>query len=45
MKEQCLTVRRSMRYNGTRHKLEVGATKRKKIRTVDFCNTLADILQ
>ena len=38
-------VRRSMRYNGTRHKLEVGATKRKKIRTVDFCNALADILQ
>ena len=34
-----------MRYNGTRHKLEVGATKRKKIRTVDFCNTLANILQ
>ena len=34
LKEQCLTVRRSMRYNGTRHKLEVGATKRKKIRTV-----------
>ena len=45
LKEQCLTVRRSMRYNGTRHKLEVGATKRKKIRTVDFCNALADILQ
>ena len=34
-----------MRYSGTRHKLEVGATKRKKIRTVDFCNALADILQ
>ena len=45
LKEQCLTVRRSMRYNGTRHKLEVGATTRKKIRTVDFCNALADILQ
>lgn len=45
LKEQCLTVRRSMRYNGTRHKLEVGATKRKKIRTVDFCNALAEILQ
>ena len=45
LKEQCLTVRRSMRYNGTRNKLEVGATKRKKIRTVDFCNALADILQ
>ncbi len=45
LKEQCLTVRRSMRYNGTRHKLEVGVTKRKKIRTVDFCNALAEILQ
>ena len=44
-KEQCLTVRRSMRYNGARHKLEVGVTKRKKIRTVDFCNALAEILQ
>ena len=45
LKEQCLTVRRSMRYNGTRHKLEVGATKRKKARTVDFCNALAEILR
>ena len=45
LKEQCLTVRRSMRYNGARHKLEVGVTKRKKIRTVDFCNALAEILQ
>ena len=34
-----------MRYNGARHKLEVGVTKRKKIRTVDFCNALAEILQ
>ena len=45
LEEQCLTVRRSMRYNGARHKLEVGVTKRKKIRTVDFCNALAEILQ
>lgn len=43
--EQYLTVRRSMRYNGTRHKYEVGSTKRSKIRTVDFCDTLADILR
>ena len=43
--EQYLTVRRSMRYNGQRHKTEIGATKRKKIRTVDFCDTLADILR
>lgn len=42
---QCLTVRRSMRYNGTRHKTEIGATKRKKIRTVDFCDTLATLLR
>ena len=43
--EQYLTVRRSMRYNAARHKLEVGTTKRRKIRTVDFCDTLAAILK
>ena len=43
--EQYLTVRRSIRYNGDRHKTEIGATKRKKIRTVDFCDTLAAILR
>ena len=43
--EQYLTVRRSIRYNGARHKTEIGATKRKKVRTVDFCNTLAAILK
>ena len=43
--EQYLTVRRSMRYNGTRHKTEVSTTKRGKIRTVDFCDTLAVILK
>ena len=43
--EQYLTVRRSIRYNGARHKTEIGATKRKKVRTVDFCDTLADILR
>ena len=42
---QCLTVRRSMRYNGKRHKTEIGTTKRKKIRTVDFCDTLAELLR
>ena len=42
---QCLTVRRSMRYNGERHKTEIGPTKRKKIRTVDFCDTLAQLLR
>lgn len=29
-----------MRYNGARHKTEIGPTKRSKIRTVDFCDTL-----
>ena len=43
--KQYLTVRRSMRYNGARHKTEIGATKRKKVRTVDFCDTLAVILK
>ena len=45
LKEQCLTVRCSMRYNSVRKKTEIGPTKRKKIRTVDFCDTLADILR
>lgn len=45
LNEQCLTVRRSMRYNATRKKTEIGPTKRKKIRTVDFCDTLAAILR
>ncbi len=45
LNEQCLTVRRSMRYNSSRKKTEIGPTKRKKIRTVDFCDTLAAILR
>lgn len=44
LKEQYLTVRRSIRYNSTRHKTEISSTKRRKIRTVDFCDTLAKIL-
>ena len=43
--EQYLTVRRSVRYNGARHQTEIGQTKRKKVRIVDFCDTLADILK
>ncbi|MDD3193357.1 MAG: tyrosine-type recombinase/integrase [Oscillospiraceae bacterium] len=43
--QQYLTVRRSIRYNGARHKTEIGPTKRKKVRTVDFCDTLAAILK
>lgn len=32
-------------YNNARHKTEIGATKRRKVRTVDFCDTLAEILR
>ena len=45
LKEQRLTVRRSIRYNSARHRTEIGTTKRKKIRSVDFCNTLVEILK
>jgi integrase len=45
LEEQYLTVRRSIRYNSARHKTEIGPTKRKKVRIVDFCDTLADILR
>ena len=45
LEEQYLTVRRSMRYNQMRHKVEVGPTKRKKVREVDFGNVLTDILK
>ena len=45
LEEQYLTVRRSMRYNSNRHRLELGTTKRNKIRTVDFGNTLTEILK
>ena len=45
LEDQYLTVRRSMRYNGTRHKMELGTTKRSKVRVVDFCDTLAGILK
>ena len=45
LEDQYLTVRRSVRYNYERKKHEVGTTKRKKVRTVDFCDTLAVILK
>ena len=45
LEEQYLTVRRSVRYNGAAHKHEIGPTKRKKVRVVDFGNALADILK
>ena len=43
--EQVITVRRSMRYNNVRHRIELGTTKRNKVRTIDFCDTLAEILR
>lgn len=43
--EQYLTIRRSVRRNSARKKVELGTTKRKKIRTVDFGDTLTDILK
>lgn len=45
LEEQYLTVRRSVRYNNARHKTEIGSTKRKKVRVVDFGDTLAEILK
>ena len=45
LEENCMTVRRGIRYNGVRHQWEVGTTKRKKVRVVDFGETLADILK
>ena len=45
LEEQYLTVRRSVRYNGARHKTEIGPTKRKQVRVVDFGDTLAEILK
>lgn len=40
-----MSVRRSMRYNETRKKMELGTTKRNKIRIVDFGDALAEILK
>lgn len=45
IEEQHLTVRRSIRYNGATHKHEIGPTKQKKVRIVDFGDTLAGILR
>ena len=42
--EQYLTVRRSITYDSQRHRIQIGTTKRAKIRTVDFGDTLAAIL-
>jgi integrase len=45
LEEQYLTVRRSIRYDGSRHKYVIGTTKRKKVRIVDFGDTLTAILK
>ena len=45
LEEQYLTVRRSIRYDGSKHKHVIGTTKRKKVRIVDFGDTLTAILK
>ena len=45
LEEQYLTVKRSVRYDGVKHKTIIGPTKRKKVRTVDFGYTLTAILK
>ncbi len=44
LEEQYMTVRRSITYDTVRHKLEIGTTKRAKVRIVDFGDTLTRIL-
>ncbi len=45
LEEQCLTIRRSIRYDGSNTKNIIGPTKRKKVRIVDFGDTLTEILR
>ena len=45
LEEQCLTIKRSIRYDGMKHKNIIGPTKRKKVRIVDFGDTLTEILK
>jgi integrase len=45
LEEQYLTVRRSIRYDSAKHKNVIGTTKRKKVRIVDFGDTLTTILK
>ena len=42
--EQCIFVQRSIRYDTATHHIEIGPTKGKKARTVDFGDTLREIL-
>lgn len=45
LEEQHLTIKRSIRYDGARHRNIIGPTKRKKVRIVDFGDTLTEILK
>ena len=45
LEEQCMTIRRSMAYDQHRKKMEIGPSKRNKVRTVDFGDTLTAILK
>ena len=45
LEEQYLTVKRSVRYDSATHKTVIGPTKRKKVRVVDFGDTLTAILR
>ena len=45
LEEQCLTIKRSIRYDGMKHKNIIGPTKRKKVRIVDFGDTLTEVLK
>ena len=45
LEEQCLTIKRSIRYDDMKHKNIIGPTKRKKVRIVDFGDTLTEILK
>jgi len=45
LEEQYLTVMRSVRYDGAKHKTIIRPTKRKKVRTVDFGDILTSILK
>lgn len=43
--EQCLTIKRSIRYDGSKHRYVIGPTRQKKVRIVDFGVTLTEILK
>ena len=45
LEEQCLTIRRCIRYDGSKRKYIIGPTKRKKVRIVDCGETLVEIFR